>query len=206
MRYGMVIDLRRCVGCQTCSIACKMSNNLPKDMLWLKVKDEAGTTLDVATGTYPNVAMRYTPINCMHCSNAPCAAVCPTKATYRDENGIVVQNNDLCVGCGACIAACPYEGVRTMNVGEPEFYLDFDLGHATAPRHMANKVEKCNLCAGRLALGEKPAYMELCPGRARYFGDLDDPNSEVCKVMEGRKVMRLKEEAGTEPNVYYLIG
>lgn len=206
MRYGMVIDLRRCVGCQTCTMACKMSNNLPKDMLWLKVKDEAGSTLDVATGTYPNLSMRYTPVNCMHCTNAPCAAVCPTKATYRNEQGIVVQDSSLCVGCGACIAACPYEGVRTMNVGEPEFYLDIELGHATAPRHVANTVEKCNLCAGRLAAGEKPACMELCPGRARYFGDLDDPNSDVCKAMEGRKVMRLQEEAGTEPNVYYIIG
>ena len=102
-------------------------------------------------------------------------------------------------------AACPYEGVRTLNDGEPEFYLDVELGHITAPKHKANVVEKCNFCAGRLAMGEKPACMELCPGRARIFGDLDDPESEISKLIASRKVMRLQEEKGTEPNVYYLV-
>ncbi len=205
MRYGMAIDLRRCVGCGTCSMACKISNNLPKDMMWLNVKTEGGEGMDTASGTYPNAKMSYLPVNCMHCTNAPCVAACPTKATTQREDGIVVIDQKLCIGCGNCITACPYEGVRTLNEGEPEFYLDFNLGHPTAPEHVANTVEKCNFCVGRLALGEKPACMELCPGRARYFGDLDDPNSEISKLIASREHMRLQEDAGTEPNVYYLI-
>lgn len=205
MRYGMAIDLRRCVGCHTCSIACKMSNNLPKEMLWLKVKTEGGEAMDTAAGTYPNNKMSYLPINCMHCTNAPCVAVCASGATTKREDGIVVVDYDLCIGCGDCIEVCPYEGVRTLNEGEPEFYLDFNLGHATAPAHKANVVEKCNFCVGRLEKGEKPACMELCVGRARYFGDLDDPDSEISKLIAGRKHMRLSEEMMSEPNVYYLI-
>lgn len=205
MRYGMAIDLKRCVGCHTCSVACKMSNNLPKDMLWLKVHTEGGEAMDTASGTYPNNKMSYLPVNCMHCTNAPCEAVCPTGATQKREDGIVTVDYDMCIGCGTCIEACPYEGVRTLSEGEPEFYLDFNVGHATAPAHKPNVVEKCNFCVGRLEKGEKPACMELCVGRARYFGDLDDPESEVSKAIKGREYMRLKEEAGSEPNVYYLI-
>ena len=205
MRYAMAIDLRRCVGCDTCSIACKVSNNLPKDMLWLKVNTVGGAGKDTASGTYPNVAMSYLPVNCMHCTNAPCVPACPTKATTQREDGIVTVDSSLCIGCGACITACPYEGVRTLNEGEPEFYLDFELGHPTAPKHVANVVEKCNFCVGRLEQGEKPACMELCPGRARYFGDIDDPNSEISKLIASREVMRLQEDKGTEPNIYYLV-
>lgn len=205
MRYAMAIDLRRCVGCDTCSIACKMSNNLPKDMLWLKVHTQGGAGKDTASGTYPNVAMSYLPMNCMHCTDAPCVPVCPTKATTQREDGIVTVDSSLCIGCGACITACPYEGIRTLNEGEPEFYLDFELGHSTAPKHVANVVEKCNFCVGRLELGEKPACMELCPGRARYFGDIEDPNSEISKLIASREVMRLGEENGAQPNVYYLV-
>ena len=204
-KYGMAIDLKACIGCHTCSVACKTANNLPKDMWWLNVKTEGVDVMDNSTGTFPNAELKYMPVNCMHCDNAPCVAACPVGATFKREDGIVAMDADKCIGCGACVAACPYEGVRTLNDGEPEFYLDVELGHATAPKHKANVVEKCNFCAGRLALGEKPACMELCPGRARYFGDLDDPESEISKLIASRKVMRLQEEKGTEPNVYYLV-
>ena len=205
MRYAMAIDLKRCVGCDTCSIACKMSNNLPKDMLWLKVHTQGGEAKDTAAGTFPNVTMSYLPMNCMHCTDAPCVTACPVQATTQREDGIVVVDQDLCTGCGRCIEACPYEGIRTLNEEEPEFYLDFELGHPTAPKHVGTKVEKCNFCVGRLEMGEKPACMELCPGRARYFGDIDDPDSEISKLIASREVMRLEEENGAQPNVYYLV-
>ena len=205
MRYGMAIDLRRCVGCQTCAIACKMSNNLPKDMMWLKVKDQSGTTLDVATGEGKNLSMQYTPVNCMHCENPACVTACPTGATYKREDGIVAIDTDKCIGCRTCITACPYTDVRQYNAKEPEYQVDFALGAADAPVHKYNTVSKCTLCAGRVGRDEVPYCVEACPARARIFGDLDDPNSEISKVIASRETMRLLEEKGTEPNVYYLV-
>lgn len=207
MRYGMAIDLKLCVGCKTCSVACKMANNLPNYMWWLNVKTEGGDGSDTASGEYPgSLKMDFLPVNCQHCENPPCAAACPSGATYkREEDGIVVTDYEKCIGCSSCISACPYEGVRTLNEDEPEYYLDYNLGDATAPAHLPNVVEKCNFCVGRLEAGKKPACMELCISRARYFGDLDDPDSDVSKAIEGRDYMKLNEEAKTEPNIYYLI-
>jgi molybdopterin-containing oxidoreductase family iron-sulfur binding subunit len=130
---------------------------------------------------------------------------CPVGATYkRKEDGIVIQDLDKCIGCRYCMVACPYSGVRQFNWKQPEYYLDFAVGDADAPKHQYNTVEKCNFCVTRLAEGKKPACMELCPGRARYFGDIDDPESEVSKAIKGRDYFHLLEEKGTKPSVYYL--
>ena len=219
-RYGMAIDLNRCFGCQTCAAACKIANNLPKDVSFNVVytrgamdSDEFGTAVacgavanDTAVGEFPNCSLSFLPMQCQHCVEPACLAVCPTGATTKDEEtGIVSIDFELCIGCESCVKACPYEGVRTLIGDNPEYYLDVTVGEFDAPPHKAGTVEKCTFCKNLIDRGEEPACMQLCPGRARYWGDLDDPESDVAKAIEGREVKRLHEEAGTEPNVYYLV-
>lgn len=202
-RYGMAVDLSRCIGCLTCSVACKVSNNLPKDIWWNVVHTDGGEAYDTSRGTYGGeMTMKWYPTNCMHCTNAACVEVCPTGATAKREDGIVTVDASLCIGCESCIKACPYD-VRRLIEQEPEYYIEHAVGDVSAPQHVANTVGKCDFCSGRLDRGDVPACMELCPGRARYWGDLDDSESEISKVLEGRTVEILHEEAGTEPQFFY---
>ena len=204
MHYGMAIDLQLCFGCTECAVACKSNNNLPNNMWWNRVLTDGGDYPDTAKGTYPQVSMAHYPVGCQHCANPACAKVCPVGATWRDEKtGIVVQDVDKCIGCRMCMGACPYSA-RTFNWEEPAYAVDFPLGDFDAPKHVAGVVEKCTFCANRLARGEEPACMEHCPGRARYWGDLDDPGSDVSRAIAGRPTVRLLEDKGTEPSVYYL--
>ena len=200
----MVIDLKSCIGCHACAVACKMNNNLPKEVWYNRVITDGGEYLDTARGTYPNDLYReHYPVTCQHCTNAPCAAICPTGATSIDDEGVVVIDQETCIGCGSCISACPYD-VRTLITSEPEYVVDFALGDWDAPSHKVNVVEKCTFCSNRRARGEVPACMDLCLGRARFWGDLDDPESEVSKLLASREYERLSESEGTEPNCYYL--
>ena len=204
MHYGMAIDLQLCFGCTECAVACKSNNNLPNNMWWNRVLTDGGDYPDTAKGTYPQVCMAHYPVGCQHCANPACAKVCPVGATWRDEKtGIVVQDVDKCIGCRMCMGACPYSA-RTFNWEEPAYAVDFPLGDFDAPKHVAGVVEKCTFCANRLARGEEPACMEHCPGRARYWGDLDDPGSDVSRAIAGRPTVRLLEDKGTEPSLYYL--
>lgn len=204
MHLGMVIDLSRCIGCHTCSVACKQANNLPNDIWWNRVLTVGGDSMDTAAGTYPNNQLEYITINCQHCESPSCTKACPVGATYkREEDGVVVQNYDKCIGCRMCMVACPYNA-RSFNWKKPEYYVDFAVGDYDAPKHQYNVVEKCSFCVNRLARNVMPACMELCLGRARYWGDLDDPDSDVSKALQGRQYVRLLEDKGTNPNVYYL--
>jgi len=205
MRLGMVIDLKKCFGCHSCSVACKSNNNLPNDIWWNRVLTIGGEGMDTAAGTYPhNLEMHHLPMNCQHCENPACVKACPVGATYkRAEDGIVIQDYDRCLGCRMCTVACPYSA-RSFNWNKPEYYVDHALGDIDAPKHQYNVVEKCTFCVNRLARGEDPSCMELCLGRARHWGDLDDPDSDVSKALQGRQSVRLLEEKGTGPNVYYL--
>lgn len=205
MRYGMVIDLQRCMGCHACSVACKSANNLPKDIWWNRVLTIGGQTMDTVAGTYPNNQMQFLPVNCQHCENPPCAKACPVGATYRrKEDGIVIQDYDKCIGCRMCMVACPYNA-RSFNWSKPDYYVEHTVGDSDAPVHQYNVVEKCTFCVNRIAKGEQPACMVLCPARARHWGDLDDPNSDVSKALKGRKDTQLLAEKGTQPSVFYLI-
>ena len=202
----MAIDLKRCIGCHSCEIACKSANNVPRDIFWNRVLTEGGDSVDSPAGKYPNCSLRTIPVSCQHCENPACVKVCPVGATYKDpETGVVRQDYDKCIGCRMCMAACPYTGVRSFNWEEPRYALDFASGDDNVPKHQKHVVEKCTFCYQRISEGDKPACMVLCPGRARTWGDLDDPSSEVAKLVREREHMQLLPERGTNPSVYYLV-
>lgn len=199
----MVIDTKRCFGCQTCAIACKVNNNLPKNTLWNRIITSGSENFDCGGGQYPNVDMKFLPVACQHCENPACVDVCPTGASFKNENGIVLVNAENCIGCQSCMLACPY-GARVLNADEPEYYLDFEVGDGYEPQHIGNTVEKCNFCEQRVAEGLIPACMQCCPGRARYWGDIEDPESEVSQIVAGRETMTLTPDSETNPTTIYL--
>lgn len=204
--YGMAINLSRCIGCNTCATACKVANNLPRDIWWNRVLTDGGQWPDTAKGTFGvDNSMSWMPVNCQHCENPACAKACPVGATWKDpETGIVRQDTDRCIGCRMCMAACPYTGVRSFMWEEPRYFVDFETGDANAPAHVKHTVEKCTFCYQRTSQGQDPACMELCPARARYWGDLDDPDSEVSRQIATHEHTHLLSEMGTKPSVYYL--
>lgn len=204
-RYGMAIEVNKCVACHTCSVACKANNNLPVDIWWNRVETDGGAYMDTAKGEYPNSLSRtYYPINCQQCSNPACVDACPTGASYVREDGLIQITAEECIGCNACQQACPYD-VRTLYAPELEYYVEHALGDYDAPTHVAGTMSKCTGCSNRIDRGSMPACMEFCPVRCRHWGDLDDPESDISKFLEGREYVRLMEEEGTEPNVYYVL-
>jgi dimethyl sulfoxide reductase iron-sulfur subunit len=200
MKYGMVIDLRRCVACNACTVACKQENATPPGVYWSKV-------LQYETGSYPNARLRFLPLMCMHCQDAPCLEACPTGATYRADGGAVLVDAEKCMGCRYCVMACPYEA-RTYSAKEPEAYF---AGQGLTPfeaagyvNHPRGVIEKCTFCSHRLAEGRDPACVVTCPASARIFGDLDDPTSEVARLVASGLAKPRFEELGTKPSVYYI--
>ena len=203
--YAIALDTHRCIGCFSCSVACKLENNLPDQVWYAEVKTVGGNAMHTPAGEYGSNTLSYQVTQCNHCDDPACVAACPTGATYKDEEtGIVMQNTEECIGCQSCIEACPYEGVRTYIDGDPIAALDFPVGSVEAPAHLANTVEKCTMCYHRVAQGRVPACVEGCPARARVFGDLDDPESEISKLLAEREYTQLLPEEGTGPNVFYL--
>lgn len=201
-KFGMVIDKHRCIGCHTCALACKMQNNVPEGIFWNRVLTEGCDVIDGATGEYPHLSRSYLPVACQHCENAACQRVCPTGATYKDDKGRVQIDYDKCIGCRMCMAACPYNA-RSFNWGDPVREPDFNYGHKDVPVRSKGMAEKCTLCKERTDAGEVPMCVRVCPGRARTFGDLDDPNSEVSRKIREHHAYQLLEDKGTRPQVYY---
>ena len=201
----MAINVARCQGCQRCAVACKMNNNLPKDHWRNRIDTDGGEYQDTARGEYPaNLHKMWFAVTCQHCTMAPCVAACPTGAASIREDGIVVIDHEECIGCSTCVPACPY-GVRTLNSSELEYYTGHALGDFDAPIHVNNTMDKCDFCLHRLARGEEPACMEFCPGDARHWGDMDDPDSDVSKYIAGKTTSFLLEEKGSGPNCYYIL-
>lgn len=204
-RYVMVVDTKRCMGCHTCSLACKVENNQPDGIWWNRVLTVGGSDIDTPSGVYPEVRLEFITLACQHCENPACVKVCPVGATWKDEEtGLVMQDPEACIGCRYCMVACPYTGVRQFNFDEPQYSSGFAVGSEDATKHVKSTVEKCTFCAHRLAKGQLPACIEQCPARARHFGDLNDPNSEVAQLLRERSSFRLLEEKGAEPSVYFL--
>lgn len=205
-RYAMAIDMKACIGCNNCCMVCKVENNLPDNVWWSRAQTVGGDVENTPAGTYPNdLSMQFYTLSCQHCSNPACVAVCPTGASAVDEEtGIVLVDYETCIGCKSCIEACPYTGVRTYIEGEPAYALDFAVGDQQISPHMANVVEKCTFCHHRVARGEQPACADVCRFMARTFGDVDDPNSEISKLLTTREYDQLLVEEGTEPSIYFL--
>ena len=203
-RYGMVIDLRRCINCHACTVACKMENGISQGS-WSRLDTVGGQQLDTASGRYPNLSMIYLPRLCVHCQSAPCVEVCPTGACYQGEDGIVLVDYDKCVGCKYCLVACPYE-VRYYNE-EGSGYFAAELAPNEQSDYQGHKLgvsEKCTFCMHRVERGEQPACVEACAQSARHFGDLNDPQSEVSRLVAFRHAFSLLKDLGTDPSVFYL--
>lgn len=184
-RYAMVVDLRKCVGCQACTVGCSIENQAPIGQFRTTVK-QYEVTLDNGDTDIQNVKSFMLPRLCNHCDNPPCVKVCPVQATFQREDGIVMVDNERCVACAYCVQACPYDA-RFIN----EETLTAD---------------KCTFCAHRLEKGLLPACVETCVGGARVIGDLNDPSSEIVRLMAENQadIKVLKPEEKTQPHVFYI--
>jgi phenylacetyl-CoA:acceptor oxidoreductase subunit 1 len=208
-RWAMVADLRRCVGCQTCTAACRHANGTPPGVQWRRV-------VDIEVGEYPDVQRAFVPLGCQHCDDPPCLEACPTTATRKRPDGIVTIDYDLCMGCAYCTVACPYQARSLVKLAS------FAYGEATAPErasHDEAKVAvatKCTFCVDRIDEGlaqgltpgvdpaATPACANACISQALTFGDLDDRDSNVSRLLATNAHFRLNEELGTGPGFYYL--
>jgi molybdopterin-containing oxidoreductase family iron-sulfur binding subunit len=210
-RWAMAIDLRKCLekeGCDKCMVACHRAHNVPApgdaahEVKW--IWKQPFEDVFPSQGAYAADALRgkAIPVLCNHCDNPPCVRVCPTQATWKRGDGIVMMDFHRCIGCRYCVAACPY-GSRSFNWSDPR--LQLGTLNADYPTRTKGVVEKCTLCEERLAAGRPPACVEVCPPKAMLFGNLDDPGSEIRTVLRGRFSIQRKPELGTHPEIFYIV-
>ena len=209
-RWAMIADLRRCVGCQTCTAACKHANATPPGVQWRRV-------LDLELGEYPDVTRAFVPVGCQHCDDPPCMTVCPTTATRKRADGIVTIDYDLCIGCAYCAVACPYQA--RYKTDRASFAYGGEPAAHERQRHDPARIAvatKCTFCVERIDHGvatgktpgvdpdATPACVNACISQALAFGDLDDPASNVSRLLAGNRHFRMHEELGTGPGFHYL--
>lgn len=216
--FAYALDLSRCIGCRRCVYSCVKENNQSRDpqIHWIQVlqmEKEKGIDFMHSDVHYnpdkvPEEGHFYLPVACQQCRNPQCITVCPAKATWQEQDGIVVVDYNWCIGCRYCMAACPY-GARHFNWGEPIVPKD-EINPVT--HYLGNRprikgvVEKCTFCIQRVRQGKYPACVEICPVGARKFGNLNDPASEIRYILENKRVLVLKEELNTQPKFYYFFG
>jgi len=179
VNYGFIIDNRKCIGCHACTVACKAEHDVPigVNRTWVKY---------IEKGTYPNTRRIFSVLRCNHCDDAPCVKICPVGALFNREDGIVDFNNERCIGCKSCIQSCPYDAI----------YIDPETQTAA----------KCNYCAHRVDLGLRPACVNICPEQAIIAGDMEDPESEISRLLSRELVQTRKVDKGTIPKLYYING
>jgi len=209
-RWGMVIDLRKCIGCSSCAVACKEVHKVPGNT-WRRVHD-------CGSNEYPERQRLFLHMSCMHCSEPPCLSVCPTKATYKRPDGIVGIDYERCVGCSYCIVACPYRARTIFTRGFDFETRDWDMSRMTEQRSDRLGVcTKCTFCMSRIDEGLKrglqpgidaeasPVCVITCSAKALHFGDLEDPGSTVSDLIRRNKTARLQEELGTDSSVFFIL-
>jgi Fe-S-cluster-containing dehydrogenase component len=225
-KWAMIIDLQKCTGCGACTVACKNENNVPDGIFW-------ANKISKTEGKFPNVRFDYMPTLCNHCNKAPCVKVCPTSAMHKSEGGITMHDPKKCIGCRYCMTACPYnvisfndrkahskwrseKAVIEDSTASPS-ELNEKVGGNVIPYYNPERedygyagirpmgvVEKCTFCDHLVNKGEDPRCVQSCPSKARIFGDINDPDSNVNYLLGKYKPFRLKEELGTEPKVHYI--
>lgn len=208
-RYGMVVDVNRCVGCQTCTISCKHANDTLPGVQWR-------TVLDVEQGDYPDVERFFLVVGCQHCNEPPCVPVCPTGATFQRDDGLVAMDYDLCIGCGYCAVACPYQA-RTLAHEFKSYYgkTTVQEAHVAHPERVG-VAQKCTFCIDRVDEAEArgltpgidlevtPACSAACIAKAIRFGDFNDPQSEVSQLVATHASFQINDFLGTDPQIKYL--
>jgi molybdopterin-containing oxidoreductase family iron-sulfur binding subunit len=209
VRWGLVVDTAKCAkdsGCTKCIAACHQAHNVPAipdrrhEVRWIW-KDSVEHAFGPQDAYSANADLPIM-LTCNHCDNPPCVRVCPTAATWKRDDGIVMMDWHRCIGCRYCIAACPY-GSRSFNWQDPRPYIQNP--NPQFPTRTKGVVEKCNFCEERLAEGRVPSCVESCPEKALIFGNLADPNSEIREALRSRRHVRRKAELGTGPNVFYIV-
>lgn len=226
-KLAMVIDLQRCTGCGGCLISCKSENNVQSGVTFAK-------KIAKTVGTFPHVRLEFIPTLCNHCSRAPCVRSCPTGAMHKGIGGMTLHTPSKCIGCKTCMAMCPYDVISRNTKETHRFWRGRTAtikGCTSNPQEVVAKVkgkripyynpakeesapgagvrykgivEKCTFCDHMVLKGQLPFCVESCPANARVFGDLNDPGSEVSRLLAKYRPWRLKEDLGTEPNVYYI--
>jgi phenylacetyl-CoA:acceptor oxidoreductase subunit 1 len=208
-RWAMVADLRRCVGCQTCTASCRQANATPPGVQWRRV-------LDMEVGEYPAVKRVFVPVGCMHCEDPPCMHVCPSTATRKRPDGIVTIDYDLCIGCSYCAVACPYQArYKTDRASFAYGTPTTEEAHRLDPKRLA-VATKCTFCVDRIDAGmakhltpgidpeATPACVNACIAQALIFGDSDNPESNVSRLLAENQTFRMHEELGTGPGFHYI--